>query len=327
MRADHRTMPKGPAPRAGEVPSPVTLIADSYALQLAAERTNKPHAKPGYRYRFSAAAACARKNGYEAMGVEPDEQPDHVSLHIMDAGTRGHDVVQQSFLRRYWEPEVVFDGGHDVYVPQVDAHTHWGLMGICEFEVPCSIEGVGTGHADIWCPKGIPGTEYDGRPLVVELKHTNGFAYKQQVGERGAAQGPRHSAKVQGALCAEALGAEVVCIATVSTEAISKGLAESKGIPLGHRAFAEWWYEIDEWHPLALAEMARVTRMLAIIDEGGLPPRQIYDPASIPVKARVVNPEKGAWTVEAGGSTVEAGTYWACGYCDHRPRCIADGPS
>jgi hypothetical protein len=347
MAADHRDMPRGQA-RAGEVPHPEVIMANSYALELERDRTAKPHAMTGYRFRFSDATKCARALGYDAQGIEPEDKPTAVDLAVMDQGSRGHDVVQRAFLERYWlrNATLTVTAGADdepvrvtasweygdttiqaEYIPYVDQHTHWGLIGHCEFEVKCEIPGVGTGHADVWCPQGVPGTHLEGRPTAFELKHSGGFAWKLQIGERGAAQGPRWSAKNQGALCGMALGAEVVVLATVATEVISKGLAKGKNIPEMHRGFGEWVYERDEWEPWALAEVARVKRILEVLDAGGLPPRALSDP-QIPKKARVISPDqRGAWVLEVQGKTIEAGTYWGCEYCGHRPRCIADGPS
>jgi hypothetical protein len=331
MKADHRTMPKGTT-RNGETPHDEVLLADSHALALLAARQPKARADESLKFRFSAATGCARQAGYQMTDTPETNPRTEVDVFVMGIGTLLHDEVQRSIMTRYWG--YAADGTRDgAYGPgtaemraYVDSHTRWGLVGHCEFEVKCTIPGLGSGHADIWLPHGLPGTSIDGVPTVVELKTKGGFGYKMQVGDRGDAEGPAWSAKVQGALCAEALGAELLIVATVATEAISVGQAERKGIPHKHRAFAEWRYTRDEWQDWVTLEQNRVHRIMALVADGTLPPRAISEPG-IPPRARVIDVRSGAMLAEKDGKTVWTGKAWNCAYCSWQDRCERDGPS
>jgi hypothetical protein len=323
MRADHREMPRGHAP-GGEPPHDEVLVTDSHAVLLELNRRPKARADESLRFRFSDATGCARQAGYQMSGTPETNARTDVDYWVMGIGSLLHDEVQRAILERYFADRMDFDP----YVKYVDGHTHWGLMGLCEFEVPCRIEGLGSGHADIWLPRGLPGTSIEGIPTVVELKTKGGAGYKLQVGVQGQAQGPAWQAKVQGALCAEALGAELLIVATAATEAVSAGLAERKGIQVNkHRAFAEWRYTAEDWDDWLTLEKKRVHRIMELLDAGTLPPRSMSEP-DIPPRARVVDPMTGAMVAERDGKTVWTGSTWRCPhYCSWRSQCIADGPS
>jgi hypothetical protein len=191
--------------------------------------------------------------------------------------------------------------------------------------VRCSIEGLdASGRVDVL----ITLTEPDGttRRIVYELKSIGGFGYKMAVGERAVPEGPRHSAKVQGALGALALDADDLVVGLLATEAISKGAAKRNRIPEHTRVVAEWTFPREEWEPLALAEVARMKRVLELVDDGSLAPCAIPDP-DIPTAALVVDPNSGRWEVRQDDAITDTGSTWMCGYCNWQETCVAVGES
>lgn len=175
-------------------------------------------------------------------------------------------------------------------------------------EVACQIEGFdGSGSAD-------------GRleNICWEHKNVGGFAFKLAVGERGAAQGPKMAHRIQGALNALAMGADLLVITYMTWEAISVGIAEWKGFTEEGRISAQWTFQREEWEPWAQAEVKRVTGILALVDEGQLPARKHPE---LPVGAVLTDPSSGAWQQTEGDAVIDAGSWWSCGYCRHQSIC------
>ena len=250
----------------------------------------RPHAIEGTRFRHSMSGGCARAIAYHDLGVPESNPMDLAGIVVTRNGTTKHDEIQNVLLDGYGEALSV--------------------------EVPAQVEGLdGSGSAD-----GLlePPTE---RRVCWEHKNVGGFAFKMAVGERGAAQGPKHAHKVQGALNALALDAELLVVTYMTWEAISVQAAARKGISETGRIAAQWTFERSEWEPLALAERDRVSGILALIDEGTLPARKYPDP-ELPAGAVITDPATGQWRVtDNEGQILDAGSWWACGYCRWQDTC------
>lgn len=178
--------------------------------------------------------------------------------------------------------------------------------------------------------QGVSGVRPDQEPgmagsTAIELKTIGGFGMKMLVGARGAAEGPRSSAFLQGALNGLASSADKVVIVYLSLENLSQREAEKlTANPKPWQKFAaEWSYEAEDFLPAAIKEVNRLKRIIEIVDEGGLPPRSI--PIEIPAGARIFDPMKGSWQVQdKDGMITDAGSWWGCQYCSFRDCCDED---
>jgi len=155
----------------------------------------------------------------------------------------------------------------------------------------------------------------------------NGYGFQRAVGVKYNAEGPRHSAKLQGALNAVSKEAQHLVILLFSLDCINAGEAFKQSMEDWQRFSAEWVYEQEDFTMLAFAEWDRLTDVLgyhlAMPDDGEWAPRQIPDP-QIPTNALITNPANGTWTVVEGDNIVDAGKTWHCNYCPHQKRCIED---
>lgn len=299
LAKDLSSLPKAATLRADGVPpdeSPTFLA--SYFDHLTARNEaegQRPHAVEGTRFRHSMALSCSRAVAYHALHVPESNPMDLAGVLVTSNGTAKHDEIQ-AVLSEQLDPDVF------------------------EIEVPCQIEGFdGSGNADgklsIW----------DGDDLVKvvvwEHKNVGGFAFKMAVGERGAAQGPKLAAIVQGGLNALALDGDDLVITLLTWEALSVNVAKRKGFDELGRVTAQWTFPRSHWEPLALAEVERVTGILGLLDEGVLPARKIPDP-EIPRGATIVDPTVGRWELhDDSKGLVDAGTAWNCGYCRWQTMC------
>lgn len=264
---------------------------DHLAATNAAEG-ERPHAVEGTRFRHSMAGACARQVAYHALGVATSNPMDLAGIVVTSNGTAKHDEIQAVLLDRYGPA--------------------------LRIEVPCQVDGVdGSGSAD-----GVLEAPAD-QPLKVCWEHKNvgGFAYKMAIGERGAAQGPKHEHRVQAALNAKAQDADLVVITYMTWEAVSVNIAKRKKLTEAGRVCAQWTFTRDEWEPLADAEIERVNGILGLLDNGSLPARVIPSP-DLPKGHRITHPPTGGWDHrDAAGMILDTGTYWACGYCRWQDVC------
>jgi hypothetical protein len=249
----------------------------------------RPHAVEGTRFRHSMAGACSRQVAYHALGVPVSDPMDLAGVVVTGNGTAKHDEIQAVLLDRY---------GPALRV-----------------EVACQPDGSqGSGSAD-----GV--LEVDGRRVCWEHKNVGGFAFKMAVGERGKAQGPKHAHLLQAGLNALAADCDDVVITYMTWEAISVGIAQRKGFTEAGRVCAQWTFGRDVWEPLARAEIERVNRILAVVDTGFLPGRSFPDP-ELPAGNIVTHPPTGGWEHKnADGMLLDAGTFWACGYCRWQTSC------
>lgn len=269
------------------------------------DQTPKPHAFDT-RLRNSDAGKCTRQIQYAVIGADKTEPMTPAGYWVTGLGTIVHERWQEAMLKAWPEAEA------EVKVRYEDFES--------------------SGHIDLVIPAKRQGDGAKLTPTVsLELKTINGWGFKQAVGARGAAQGPRHSHKLQCALNAVAADADEMVIVYLAMENISP--AELKRL-LGrepsfewddYRKFtAEWSYTREQFEPWAEAEMKRMTRVLEFTDDKQLVPR--FEP-EMPAGARIVDPSKGTWQQVKDGSIVAAGSTWMCNYCSWRSRCIEDGPS
>jgi hypothetical protein len=300
LKNDLSNLPKPASARTdGRPPDEYPTFLATVAKRLEEGRKRKgvlPHAVEGTAFRHSDAAKCARALSFKFAGIAPTEAPDASGLWNFAMGDYGHEVFQGAVQRYLGENAQV--------------------------EVTCFDPGTpfASGHADAEI------VTDDGAGMVVyELKTVGGFAYKMAVGERGAAQGPKHEHIVQGALNASARGADRLVIGYLSKEAISVQAAAKKKIDELGRFMAEWTFERDVFEPMAAAERARVKGILDLVVGGQLAARKIPDP-ELPSGAVIVDPSTGRWELVVNGSLQDTGSWWACGYCDFRSLC-AQTPS
>jgi hypothetical protein len=252
----------------------------------------KPRAFEDTRFRHSDAGKCARAIAYAALDVPDTDPMDLSGFWATGLGTIVHEAWQTQLQRRYPDAEIE---------PKVRV-------------------GQGSGHIDAVI-------RHDNGPTVaVELKTVGGFAYKMAVGERGAPKGPKHEHIVQAALNGLAVDADEVVIAYLSKESISVNAAARKGIGELARFCAEWTITREVFEPIATAELARVDGILALLDEDTLPARKIPDP-ELPTGAVITDPATGQWRqYGAEGEVLDAGSWWACGYCRWQTVCAGTEP-
>lgn len=263
-----------------ETPRFVQALVEAWA----AVDDDKPRAFPDSRFRHSDAGKCARAIAYAALDLPASNPMDLSGTWNTNLGTIVHEAWQEALAARYPDADIE---------PKVRTDA-------------------GSGHIDAV-------VDTDDKRIAVELKTIGGFAYKLAVGERGAAQGPKHEHIVQAALNALAVDADEAVIAYLSKEAISVDAAKRKGIGELGRFCAEWTFDRDAYMPVALAEIARVQGILNLLDEGQLPARKIPD---LPTGAVVTDPASGQWRVtDDDGRILDAGTFWMCGYCRFQDTC------
>lgn len=272
-------------------PRYVHLLVDKWH-QANVEAGPKPRATATARFRHSDAGKCARAVAFAALDLPPTNPMDMAGTWATSLGTLLHEAWQEAILDTYPDAEIE---------PKVS-----------------TIDGEGAGHIDAVFP--------DGRKVAFELKSVGGFAFKQAIGERSAAHGPKAEHITQCALNAVAVDADEMVIGYLSKEAISVGIAQRKGISELGRFCAEWTFTREQFEPIAAAEMMRVRGILALVDAGKLPARK-FPSGELPDGAEIVDPSTGRWEVldRASGALVDTGTFWACGYCPHQTRCAATG--
>lgn len=285
---------KTPSNPPDEKPYFAPLLAKAWADKF--DDGNKDMAFPEARIRHSWAGSCARKIGYQMLGIEPTNPSDAASRWVMELGTLIHERWQEIMQEQFPDAEME----KKVWVEDCKS----------------------AGHIDMF----LPGFPYE-PPLLsvcVELKSIGGFGMKMSVGARGPAQGPRTSAVLQGALNGLGSSADKVVVINIATENMSQREASKLGPEYWRKFTAEWSYESEQFLPLALGEVSRFRKIIEMVDRGDLPPRSV--PFEMPRGARVVDPMTGAWTLIESDMVVQAGSYWACqSYCSYRDKCVADG--
>lgn len=301
------------AERTGWAPDPqprfVSALAEEW-MRKGLEEGPRPRAVPDKRFRHSDAGGCSRALAYAALDLPASNPMDITGWWATGMGSMIHDLLQPILKSRY------------------------GM----EAEVVCIIDGFeGSGHADgeLRTLRGEPaashdGTEQVGLPhlIVTEYKTVGGYAYKLAVGEKGDPQGPSWPYVVQGALNALARNADELVIGLLARDVISVQAAARKRIPELTRFCAEWTLTREQFEPIARKEIDRVTKILALLDDGTLPARKIPSP-EIPAGAHITDPNTGTWVVFQsldGGEVTDAGTTWHCAYCRWQDTCATTSP-
>lgn len=290
LAVDHSDLPK-PAKLADDGRRPDT---DPRFVQILVEGwaeihgDDKPRAFEDTRFRHSDAGKCARAIGYAAIDLPASNPMDLSGRWNVGLGTIIHEAWQTQLHRRYPDADIE---------PKVRTDA-------------------GSGHIDAVI-------RTDGHVTAVELKSIGGFAFKLAVGERGSAQGPKFEHVVQAALNGMAVDADEIVVAYLSKEAISVAAAQRKGFDEIGRFAAEWTYTRDEFEPIAAAEIERVTKILALVDEGLLPARKVPG-GELPAGHEITDPAKGTWEARnRDGDLTDVGSFWMCGYCRWQTTCAS----
>lgn len=275
----------------GVPPDEGIRFADALIQKWMEEDEPKPTAADT-RMRFSDAGKCARLLSFKAAGIPASNPMDAAGHHATGLGTILHDKWEAALQARYPDAEVEVTG----VLTDVDS----------------------SGDADIL-------VRVDGRLILLDMKTTGGYGFKMMVGERGVAEGPRRASLYQLALNARAHDVDEAVICLMATEAISKNAAAKKGFSELGRFLAEWTYQREELEPLADREVRRQNEILRLLDEEKkLAPRHIPD--EMPMKSRIVDPQKGRWELRDGQKIIDTGSTWMCGYCSHQTICASVGP-
>lgn len=348
LAKDHSTLPAAAKPeKHGRKPDPSPTFLQPYLDHLAERQDaegERPHAVEDTRFRHSMAGSCSRAIAYHALGVPASDPMDLAGIVVTSNGTAKHDEIQAVLADVYGDALQV---EVPCKVPELDGSgSADGVLcrdGLREWCRSCGHQHAV--HSDEGCngqTRVGPGDEHDGgdfapctcsgfeghetQRVCWEHKNVGGFAFKMAVGERGDAQGPKWAHLVQAALNAKAQDADLVVITYMTWEAISVNIAQRKGFDEAGRVCAQWTYTREEWEPLADAEIARVSKILARLDEGVLPGRSFPDP-ELPVGNVVTHPPSGGWEHKAAdGTLIDTGTFWACGYCRWQTVCSETKP-
>lgn len=325
------------------------VVEEWHRQYLAAGHDQLDFAVPGTRFRASWAAKCARAMSYEILlhDAEVDVAVSHAA-----GWPRGTEWEEQhgrllAEAERWAPTEPMTVTNHWTFrlgslvheeIQRAVAGAYPGAGIEVKVDLRPDVNGSGTMDVVITLDKAgalalglICAPNHDAFVIVIELKSINGFGFKSSAsGFKGGAQGPRHSAVVQGSLTATALDADLLVIGYFSLEQIGPDLVKLVEYGEVGRFMAGWSFTADQFRPIAEREHRRVARILDLVDAGKLAPRAIDDP-EIPTAARITDPMKGSkgmWVVvdKTTDTIVQSGQTWHCAYCNHRSRCNEDGP-
>ena len=269
-----------------DYPVPEPVLGRLFANDLVRQEREKGRRELAFDtpFRASDACACARKMGYDLAGVS--QEPATASgLHVMAFGTEIGERIGRI------------------------AQTHYGPER-CHLEEPCEIDGLVSGHADVWV-KNVP----DKGDVVFEIKCVGSFAFDKATGMNRPAykrinpEGPRLSAITQGSLYAAALRADWLCVLYVSREAVSINLADGAGLTELDRFCAEWWYNRAVFGGYATRELRRLQRYCDSFDVG------------VPYPRECVGDQGQIVTLDPEAKRKP----WQCQYCNHHQYCVEDG--
>jgi hypothetical protein len=273
-----------------------------------------PRAHPDARFRHSDAGNCARAIGYAAIDLPESNPMDLPGYWVIQLGRMIHEAWQSVLPERFPGAAVevkVHEGrraGHvdaAVRIPGEVAHLSPDCPGI-ERETVCE------------CPL----THM--RVVAIEGKSVGGYKYQLAVGAKGNAQGPGDGHVIQAAMNGLMLDADEVVVVYWARDAISVQQAGRKGFTELERFTAEWTFTREQYEPIARAEIERVEKILALVDEGMLPGRAI---PGLPPRSLVVRPEDGSWvSYDERGQATDSGTAWQCAYCRWQDTCAGTRP-
>ena len=279
------------------------MFTNLLVRKLVEEAKTKPeleHAIKGTLLRHSDAGGCARKIGLKVAGYPPSDPIDGAGLWVMWLGSMIGEKLAEEACRVYGEGcKAEYEiGWHDL-----SASGHLDLL----VDIPWTSD-----YAETEVPDG-PHRHPDFWRICVEYKTMGGSGFDKSVGlnrkgyklaDKGP-EGPRASAKIQGALNALAVDADELRIGHISLEAVSKQLAAKINWGDEDRILAEWSYSREEFEPWALAEKERMAWLLNIVEEGHLPDRWAIDDQ---MEHLHLNPQ-------------DARPPWQCDYCSYRQLC------
>lgn len=290
---DMRKFAATPRDKGGRPPDPDPLFAKLLAEEWArmfVDESDRPMATDEARIRHSWAGECARRLGYRLLGAD-ESNPLTVADHWrFGVGQLVHEGWQSALKAAFPDSEVEFT---------------------------CTLgDGLTAGHGDAF-------VRTDDTTIAFELKTINGFGFKKAIGARGAPEGPRHSSKLQGALNALAVDADLLCIVYTSLELLSPREAKKLGHEDWRRFCAQWTYPREKYAPAAQRELERLALVVADVDAGVMPERAIPDP-ELPPGAVIFDPVKGRWEVREAGLIKDTGTTWHCAYCPFQDQCVKD---
>jgi hypothetical protein len=241
------------------------------------EQAKKPKAFPTW-FRHSDAGKCGRYLWYEHLGTEQSNPVDASSAWVMYLGTFIHEELQRALKLRF--PD-------------------------CTVERSVRHGDVSSGHldADLVLP--------DGTKVCYELKSRGSFAFDKASGwnRRGwktaMPEGPAATTKIQGALNATAIDADLLVIGYIAMESLSKGFAEKCGVTEFGRTVSEWHYNKAEFGPWAEDELARLRLIRSQME------------ANIVPKAEAIGDEMEVIKLNPNA----AKPAWQCTYCSHLDTC------
>jgi hypothetical protein len=256
------------------------LITDVLARSIHREMMiseRKAFAFPTW-FRHSDAGKCGRYLWFEHNKVEPSNPPDVSSAWVMWIGTLLHQELQRCLPERFPDAKI---------------------------ETPLRHGELSSGHADAIV------TLDDGTKILFELKTRGSTGFDKAVGWRRKnwltqmPEGPKTSDRIQGALNATAIDADLLVIGMIGMEAASKGFADKMGIDDIGRTVAEWHFSKQEFGVWAQDEMERLAAVKDVMEEGFVPAREAVGDEFEIIK---LNPNASQ-------------PDWHCLYCNHFDTC------
>ena len=250
-----------------------------------------PSMPPGKTWRGSYAGKCGRQIEHMIRADEPSNPTDLAGYWVMGLGSAVHELLG----------------------PSIEAWASESTIEIFE-ELGVELGDNGYGHADLVLTT-------DSKKVLFELKTINGFGYKKSVID---GEGPKHMAKLQAALYAEAIEADLMVIGYLGMENVGLGYASKANLDDIGRFASEWRYTPDEFMPWAKEERERLEEIAKVVTAGGSVPRtfSVSDP-DIPYPAEITGPGSGAWRLlSETGALLNAGKTWTCNYCNWQDKCV-----
>ena len=263
-----------------DYPVAVPLVTDVLARSIQTEMNalgRLPKAYPSW-FRHSDAGKCGWYLWFEHHEFEPSNPPDLSSAFVMWLGTMLHKELQRALPERFPDARIEYKVHHD---------------------------DLSSGHCDAVI-------DLPGQKLVYELKTRGSWGFDKAVGwerknwKTTIPEGPSSGDRIQGALNATAVDADLLVIGLIGMESASKSFADRNGISEIGRTAAEWHYDKAEFSPWAEAELARLEGIRTVLDEGVyLPERSCVGDEMVIEK---LNPNL-------------ATPPWQCQYCRHFDNC------
>lgn len=270
----------------GDIPVRNPFITDALVqkIHLANEEAGQKERAFDTMFRHSDAGACARKMSYSALKYDQTNPMDLPGEWVTWLGSLIHERLQDAMRERFGSA--------------------------CEVEVKVRHGGLSSGHIDAVITN-VPDTG----TIAYELKTKGGYGFDKAVGinRKGykvqIPQGPGAPAKIQGALNAMAVEADLLIVGVIGMESISKQLADRVGWGELARFIGEFHYPREEYLPWARDELTRMTSIRSMLDLSVLAGRM------------AIGDEHQTINLSPDGDRAS----WQCHYCSFHDRCLADG--